>query len=185
MSLAGQIPDRIMARRVITESGCWEWSGSRSSQGYGRITWQGKTVGVHRLIGHLVHGMDLRGRHCVARHACDNPPCFNPDHILPGTYLDNWDDAVARGRARGFGVPRTKCDNGHELTPENTTSGGRGRRRCRICARAQTAAYYPTRKAHEAERIPCSACGAVMRRDSIRIHRAGNACRRAAEDATQ
>lgn len=34
----------------------------------------------------------------MLRHACDNPLCCNPDHLLTGTQQDNINDKVARGR---------------------------------------------------------------------------------------
>jgi hypothetical protein len=34
-----------------------------------------------------------------ACHHCDNPPCWNPDHIYAGNYQSNTDDMIARGRA--------------------------------------------------------------------------------------
>ena len=34
-------------------------------------------------------------------HACDNPPCFNPDHLVIGTQKDNMAAAAAKGRMGG------------------------------------------------------------------------------------
>lgn len=34
----------------------------------------------------------------VVRHACDNPPCCNPLHLLGGTHADNVADKIRRGR---------------------------------------------------------------------------------------
>jgi hypothetical protein len=31
-------------------------------------------------------------------HACDTPPCINPDHVSPGSNQDNVDDKIAKGR---------------------------------------------------------------------------------------
>ncbi len=54
----------------------------------------GKTRYVHRLAfeeryGHLPE---------VVRHKCDNPSCYNPDHLEPGTQADNVRDMMERDR---------------------------------------------------------------------------------------
>jgi hypothetical protein len=36
----------------------------------------------------------------VVRHKCDRPGCVNIDHLETGTYSDNNQDAVRRGRWR-------------------------------------------------------------------------------------
>lgn len=180
------LPSRLLVHRHVTETGCWEWTGARNKQGYGRVTWQGETVGVHRLVGHLVHGMDLRGRHQAARHRCDNPPCFNPQHLLPGSYSDNVRDAIERGRARGFGVPQEACPKGHELSGGNVKPDYRGRRRCRECDLQNQRDYYRRRKQEQGSywsgshstRVACPGCGKELRRDTLARHRR-ESCRRA------
>jgi hypothetical protein len=44
-------------------------------------------------------------------HKCDNPPCFNPEHLYEGTGKDNCRDMFLRGRAnrqRGEKSPNVK-----------------------------------------------------------------------------
>lgn len=48
----------------------------------------------------------------LARHTCDNRWCINPEHILIGTYKDNVNDMISRGRAaRSVFVPGEKHHN--------------------------------------------------------------------------
>ena len=51
---------------------------------------------AHRYTYYIFTGpFDLSK--CVLHH-CDNPACVNPDHLLLGTYHDNSQDMVLRGR---------------------------------------------------------------------------------------
>lgn len=69
-------------------------------QGYGRRnTKHGKSQFLHRLKYCAAHGLkieDIAGK--VVRHACDNPRCINPDHLLLGSVADNNLDRAIRGR---------------------------------------------------------------------------------------
>jgi hypothetical protein len=58
---------------------------------------------AHRVMYCDYHGVTRDSiKHLVVRHACDNPSCFNPAHLLLGTHADNTKDKIERGRhARG------------------------------------------------------------------------------------
>jgi hypothetical protein len=43
------------------------------------------------LVGPIPAGLDVL-------HHCDNPPCFNPEHLFLGTDQDNVDDREKKGR---------------------------------------------------------------------------------------
>ena len=79
----------------------------------------------------------------VVRHACDNPPCCNPLHLLGGTHADNVADKVRRGRVpRGethYNADKTHCPHGHPYDEENTYHSSRGRA-CRTCSRERARA---------------------------------------------
>jgi hypothetical protein len=36
--------------------------------------------------------------HEVVMHECDNPPCWNPNHLKVGTLLENLQDSINKGR---------------------------------------------------------------------------------------
>lgn len=88
-------------RLVVPELGpCWEWNGSKNENGYGslQIDNQHKVL-VHRLayetwVEPIPEGLLLR-------HKCDNPPCINSDHLVPGTNADNMRDMRERHRHPG------------------------------------------------------------------------------------
>jgi len=75
-------------------SKCIEWRHAKSSDGYGYVQLSGKTRSVHRLVFSLVHGYTPD----VVRHSCDNPCCYNPDHLLGGDHKDNARDREERNR---------------------------------------------------------------------------------------
>lgn len=79
--------------RSIQQGDCLIWTGSLSG-GYGRIGYKGNLYLVHRLVYTLTYGnTDL-----LVLHTCDNPPCWNIEHLYVGTDQDNANDRCVRGR---------------------------------------------------------------------------------------
>ncbi|MBW1639271.1 hypothetical protein G3H63_09330 [Microbacterium resistens] len=78
---------------------CWPWKRARSGPGYGRFREggrHGRLLTASRVAYELTHGPLGEAE---ARHTCDNPPCCNPAHLLPGTHAQNMADMAKRGRA--------------------------------------------------------------------------------------
>ena len=79
-------------------TGCIEWNGRKTPKmGYGRIVINGVAQVVHRVMWEVRHGPIPEGM--LVLHHCDNPPCCNDEHLFLGTYQDNTDDMIAKGRS--------------------------------------------------------------------------------------
>lgn len=87
------------------ENACWPWSGYRTKDGYGLLTWQNKGARSSRVAWELTNGVIPEG--FEACHNCpdgDNPSCCNPSHMFLGTQADNIRDMWGKGR----GIVRAK-----------------------------------------------------------------------------
>jgi len=104
-----ELHSKLLAGRKILGDGCWEWQKSLSGRGYGQITYRGRTIGTHRAAAHVFLGLDLESG-LITCHKCDNPPCFNPDHLFIGTSKENAQDREAKGR--GGAWKRSRNDKG-------------------------------------------------------------------------
>lgn len=81
---------------MVTQTGCWIWTGYLNTAGYGGITWKNKAYAAHRysyeqFISSIPAGL------CVL-HKCDTPQCVNPNHLFLGSSIDNVADKMSKGR---------------------------------------------------------------------------------------
>ncbi len=112
---------------IRLSTGCWEWTGSITSDNYGMYTVKGgRNQMVHRLfytlhIGPIADGYEVD-------HLCRNTICCNPWHLEAVTPEENHRRSNHPGK-------RTHCIHGHEFTPENIYLRPEGGRGCRECTR--------------------------------------------------
>ena len=92
-----------MGRLVKRPGGCWEWPGSKTNTGFGRVKvgstrngGQSRAELVHRVVFAAVRGVDLGRAHVM--HTCDNPACANPAHLRLGDAKANAEDRERKGR---------------------------------------------------------------------------------------
>lgn len=114
--------ERLSKFDIDPTSNCWNWTGSKDKDGYGRMIsgLNGKRVFsfAHResykfYKGEIGSPDSLES--CVL-HTCDNPSCINPDHLYLGDAKQNGLDKKNRSRAR------TKP----QIGPNNGMYGRRG-----------------------------------------------------------
>ncbi len=92
----GRGVQEAMGRNLPQEAGCRD--SLRGISGLSKAGWVGGVdYYAHRLAWAWANGGEDPGDR-VVRHACDNPACINPEHLLIGTHQDNSDDKVSRGR---------------------------------------------------------------------------------------
>lgn len=134
--------DRLLARLVPQENGCWHWTGIVDADGYGRVGYKGRrSETLQRAVydcfnGPIPDGMAVdhachtRAEGCEDSSACLHRRCGNPEHLELVTSGEN--------TRRNNNTRKTACRHGHEYTPENTIRS-HGRRFCRACREQRNA----------------------------------------------
>lgn len=100
-------------------TGCWLWTGSVVTAGYGAISVFRKNTSAHRASYVAFVGEIPTGK--LVRHKCDTKLCVNPEHLTLGTHSDNAYDRSERGR-----VDSTPIDSRRSMGAKGASIGSWG-----------------------------------------------------------
>ena len=90
--------------KELSAGECWNWDAYKDVDGYGCFYPAGEAWRAHRYAWRLEYGRIKRD--LLVCHTCDNPSCVNPSHLFQGSFKDNMQDKLKKGRHRcGEGVP--------------------------------------------------------------------------------
>lgn len=93
-------PEERFWGHVEKSDGCWLWTGSTTSWGYGHVNWKGAYRGAHQVAWELTNGSPAPAGFDLD-HLCRTPACVRPDHLEPVSHKEN----VNRGARHQRVVP--------------------------------------------------------------------------------
>lgn len=115
--------------------GCLLWTGTKTRDGYGRISVSGQMRVVHQVAWKLETGAPVPDGlfldHVKAR-GCRHRNCVKVTHLEPVTNRENLlrGDTIAAAH-----IAQTHCKRGHLFNDVNTEHRPGGGRSCRLCVR--------------------------------------------------
>jgi hypothetical protein len=140
--------EQAFLQHIDTSGGddaCHIWTHTKTKLGYGHFTKHGYTALAHRLRYAMAEPDSIHAQ--VIMHLCDNPQCCNPRHLRAGSYADNTQDMLTKGRRTAPLVSHLSNRDTHPRAKPVTTpygdfpsaalaaeaSGWNVRRVCRYC----------------------------------------------------
>lgn len=98
---------KLLNEKLVDQNGCWI-SPSIGSRGYGQLSFRGmRNVSSHRVSFNTFNG-EIPSKTYVC-HKCDNPRCYNPQHLFLGSAQDNIQDGIKKGRIKHIGAKERNC----------------------------------------------------------------------------
>ena len=110
-------------QRVSVADKCWEWTGAKNNNGYGRLG----IKYAHRVSYQIHFGFDSIPDGMTVDHLCRNRTCVNPGHLELVTRQENHRRGLAHLKRK------THCPYGHPYAGDNLAISRRGDRVCRAC----------------------------------------------------
>ena len=95
--------NRMIPKKVVMPSGCWHSSHKArvlhsSGKGYPVIRVKdGDTWLQMKFVKVVAHVVGISGVGSQILHRCNNPECWNPDHLRWGTHPENMRDKIKDG----------------------------------------------------------------------------------------
>ena len=135
--------ERWILKVDVRASGCWEWLGSKTADGYAHIgggrEYGGRVVKAVIVAWEFAHGKRMPKGY-EPDHLCRNRGCVRPSHVEAVTKKVN----ILRGVGpTAQNAKKTHCKRGHPLSGKNLFRHKDGRRECRECHRvSQLLAYH-------------------------------------------
>lgn len=138
--------ERFAEKTKMMPSGCIEWFGCRSPQGYGQF-WDGDGyVLAHRWAYQRRRGEIPTG--LVIDHLCRNRACVNVYHLECVTMLENTLRGVLIETHKANAKKKTHCKRGHPLFGPNVRINAHGHRGCRACMAMLTSRWRLENREH-------------------------------------
>ena len=66
-------------KKIIKTNDCWFWTASKTKQGYGMFSYEGKSIPAHRFAYIAFKGEIDADK--IVHQTCNNSYCVNPDHL--------------------------------------------------------------------------------------------------------
>ena len=66
-------------KKIIKTGDCWFWTASKTKQGYGMFSYEGKSIPAHRFA-YMTYVGDIEDTKIVHQ-SCNNTYCVNPEHL--------------------------------------------------------------------------------------------------------
>ena len=135
----------LLDRRVVADDGCWLWTMSCDSDGYGRLApnLTGERA-AHRLAWALFNGPIPDG--LTIDHLCFTRACVNPGHLRLLSRLENCRRQRPTRTRKGTTASSlpTACGKGHV---DDFYVAPNGARNCRECNREAKRRYRERKRA--------------------------------------
>jgi len=122
-TLAPSVATRLHYSSILDpKSGCWDWIGATTTEGYGSLMLNNGRTYAHRVSYETFRGPIAPSM--VIDHLCRNRLCINPDHMEVVTLAENF--------RRGNRIKHILCTRGHPL---DGVHGKNHARYCKTCRR--------------------------------------------------